>query len=92
MRKNRRIQRALEELQGLILQRYPTASFQVSEGEDPKGFYLDATVDIDDVDEVLDVVRSRLYEFQVEQELPVYVIPLEPVERVLEAVRARRNR
>lgn len=83
-----RVKAALSELQFLILQRYPEAALSVLWGDDPDGFYLGATVDIDDVDEVLDVVRDRLFEMQVEDELPIYVIPLEPTNRVLKALRS----
>jgi hypothetical protein len=79
----------LSELQQLIRERYPEASFEVSHGDDPDGIYLNTTIDLEDVDEVLDVIRDRLYEVQVEEALPVYVIPLQPVERVLQTMRAR---
>ncbi len=77
-----RIQKAVKELQGLILGRYPQAIFDVATEEDPDGIYLRATVD-EDVDDVLDVVMDRLLEFQVEQNLPVYVMPVRPIESVL---------
>lgn len=77
-----RIQSAVRELQGLIQARYPQASFDVAPEEDPDGIYLRATVD-EDVDDVLDVVMDRLLEFQVEQSLPVYVMPVRPLESVL---------
>ena len=84
-----RTKRALEELETLIAGRYPQASFAVVHGEDPEGVYLKATVDLDDVDEVMDVYRDRLLDIQVDEGLLVYVIPLQPVERVLEALCAR---
>src|SRR5437667_11739334 len=75
---------ALDDLQGMIRRRYPAATFSVARGDDPKGFYLKATVDLADVDEVVDQeLLDRLFEFQVEQGLPVYVIPLQPLDRVL---------
>jgi hypothetical protein len=78
-----RVQQALEELKGLLRSRYPEAVFAVAHGEDPEGVYLKVTVDLDDVDEVMDACGDRLLEMQVEEELPVYVIPLQPLERVL---------
>lgn len=84
-----RIQRALAELRGLIAARYPSATFTVSGGDDPPGVYLTAVVDIDDVDEVADVFLDRLVALQVDDGLPVYVIPIEPLERTLETMRAR---
>ncbi|MBI4334071.1 MAG: hypothetical protein HY673_22640 [Chloroflexi bacterium] len=83
---------ALVELKGMIVARYPDASLEVSHGEDPEGVYLKATVDVEDVDEVLDVVLDKLSAVQVEQGLPIYVIPLQPVERVLRDLRSPRRR
>lgn len=84
-----RMQDAINELRDMIRKSYASAAFAVSHGEDPEGIYLDATVDIEDVDEVLDVVRDRLFQLQVEEGLPIYVIPLEPEERVLSRLEAR---
>lgn len=86
---DRRMQAALDELQGLIRARYSQATFSVAHGEDPEGIYLRTTLDIEDVEDVLDAVRDRLFELQVEEGLPVYVIPLEPIERVVQTTRAR---
>jgi hypothetical protein len=87
---NQSTRAALEDLQAMIRRRYPTACFAIAQGEDPEGFYLRATVDLADVDEVVDQgLLDRLFEFQVEQGLPVYVIPLQPIERVLEGNRTR---
>ena len=77
---------AMDELEALISSRYPTASYQRSHGEDPEGQYLTATVDIDDTDDVVDLVIDRLLEMQVEEGLPVYVIPLRRRRRALAAV------
>ena len=72
---------ALRVLEGLIRDRYPDASFEVFDGEDPEGVYLRATVDLDDPDEVMDLLVGALYEMQVERGLSVYVIPVQPLER-----------
>src|SRR6266567_305248 len=85
-----RIQQALTELQDMIAERWPTASFTVSRGEDPEGLYLDATVDLDDPDDVMDLVVDRLLELQVDEGLPVHVVPLRTPERAA-AVRQRRR-
>ena len=85
-----RIQSAVDELTGLIKSRYPAATFSVAEGDDPPGTYLKVTVDLEEVDEVIDSFGDRLLEMQVEERVPVYVIPLQPVERVLEGLRASR--
>ncbi len=88
-----RTQSAINELKAMIRRRYPPAAFAVTRGEDPDGIYLKVTVDVDDVDEVLDqVMLDRLFEIQVEQGLPLYLIPLQPTHRVLEILERKRQR
>ncbi len=65
-----RIERAVEELEGMIRRRYPAATFEVAPGEDPEGVYLWTTVDLEDTDPVLDVVMDRLLELEVDEGLP----------------------
>ena len=84
-----RIAAAVTELQGMIAARYPGATFSVAPGEDPDGVYVSATVDVPDTDEVFDVVVGRLLELQVEEGLPVHVLPVRPVERVIAELRER---
>lgn len=79
-----RIQAALAELRGLILQRFPTATFTVSRREDPEGIYLTPIVDVEDLDEVTNIVLSRMVDMQVDEGLPVYVVPDWPTERLRE--------
>ncbi|MGI8550403.1 MAG: hypothetical protein ACR2PL_06330 [Dehalococcoidia bacterium] len=69
---------ALAELTELIRGQYPDASFETITGEDPEGIYLRAMVDVDDTDAVMDIVIDRLYDFEVEEGLPVYVQPVRP--------------
>jgi hypothetical protein len=77
-----RIKAALAELRGMILERFPEATFTVSRGEDPVGIYLDATVDIEDLDEVTNIILSRVVDMQIDEGLPVYVIPGWPEHRI----------
>lgn len=70
-----RMREAIVELKELIRFRYPEATFDVTEGEDPDGIYLVATVDVDDRNDVIDLFLDRLVDFQVEEELPIYVVP-----------------
>lgn len=79
-----RVQKALMDLKDLIQRRYPGATFEVATGEDPEGVYLTATVDVEDTDEVVDTFMDRLLQIQVDEKLPVYVIPVRPLTRVLE--------
>jgi hypothetical protein len=85
-----RIRSALDELQGLIRDRFPQATFTVSRGEDPDGIYLDAVVDIEDPDQIMDVVISRLAELRVDEGVPIHVLPQRPAKRSLEALDAQR--
>lgn len=78
-----RAQAALDELRGMIAARFPEAGFTVQTGTDPAGIYLLATVDVEDTDEVYEVVVDRLIDMQVYEDLPVYVVPLRPIERVM---------
>lgn len=87
-----RIQKALTDLEGLIHGRYPEATFEVAPGDDPESIYLRATVDVEDTDEVVDTIIDRLLEIQVDQRLPVYVIPVRPLKRVLEELQQPRPR
>ena len=78
-----RIAAALAELQELIQGQYPDAAFQVSEREDPPGVYLKVIVDLDDTEPVVDLVIERMLELQIDEGLPVWVLPVRPLERVL---------
>lgn len=84
-----RLDEAIAEMKALILARYPDATFDVGLGEDPDGTYMIVTVDVEDTDEVFDVVVERLLEMQVEEMLPLYVIPVRPIERTMEYLRSR---
>jgi hypothetical protein len=83
-----RVQSALAELQDMIRSRYPTAIFVAAVGEDPDGVYLTAAVDLEDPDEVLDVVIDRLLEIEIDEGLPIYVIPSRTSNRIAEHLRA----
>ena len=87
-----RVEGAIEELRALIAERYPGARFDVFERDDPEGVRLQATVDIEDTEEVMDVVIDALYDIQVERGLPVYVVTEQPLARVAEQLRARAQR
>ncbi len=77
-----RIQAALAELQDVILRQFPDTMFTITHGDDPDGIYLKPKVDVDDLDPVADVVVRRLLDMQVEEGLPIYVIPIWPDARI----------
>ena len=87
-----RVQAAIEELKGLITARYPEAAFRVStRADEPPPVHLYATVDVEDTDEVLDVVIDRLLELQIDEEIPLHVIPLHTPERNAELLARQRQ-
>jgi hypothetical protein len=81
---------AIDEIKNLVISRFPEATFAIVDGKDPEGVHLVATVDLDDMDEVVDLFIDRLVEFQVDEGLALYVIPVRPVERNA-AIVAQRN-
>jgi hypothetical protein len=88
-----RVDRAIAELKGMILERYPTATFTLARGvDDPEEMHLETTVDVDDTEEVIDLVIDRILELQIEEGIPLHVIPLHTPERVAELLRAHSAR
>jgi hypothetical protein len=84
-----RTQAALKELQGIIKQHYPEATFTVTRSQDdPAAIHLVTTIDAEDRGEVLDAVMERMMALQIEEELPIFVIPIRPRERMLAIRRA----
>jgi hypothetical protein len=55
-----RMEPVIEELQKTIVERYPEAQFEIFDGDDPRGTYLRAIVDVEDTDVVVDIVVDRL--------------------------------
>src|SRR5437762_1837286 len=82
-----RMREAATELQELIARQFPKATFDLVTGQDPEGVYLTAIVDTDDLTSVLGTVDERLVELQVDQGLPLYVVPVRPPERVMQDLR-----
>ena len=77
-----RVADAVAELQQLIKRQHPSATFDVRHGDDPDGTYIWTTVDTNDPDAVLDCVVDRLLELQIDEGLPVHVIPIRTPDRV----------
>jgi hypothetical protein len=78
-----RVNRALNELSDIVRSAHPEATFEVaSAADDADIVQLFARVDVDDPDEVADLVMDRMLEMQLEEGLPVYLIPLRTPERI----------
>ncbi len=77
-----RLQCAVDELQNLIRRVDPMATFQVVPGDDPTGTYVIATVDVEDTECVMDAYMVRLLALQIDEGLPLYVVPLRSPTRV----------
>ena len=74
-----RIGRALNELADLVRGEYPEATFTVVPAEDDAAIiHLVARVDVEDPEDVANLIMDRMLEMQIEEELPIYFIPLEP--------------
>ena len=87
---NDRAQAASVELQRIIAERYPEATFELAQApDDPHSIHLIATVDVDDPDEVGDLVIDRVVEMQAEEGIPIHVIPIRPPARVRAAAEAQ---
>jgi len=75
-------------LQGAISQKYPGTVFQVGRAEDdPNSIHITAIVDIDGPDEVGDLVLDRVLELQVDEGIPIHVIPIRTPKRVMAELR-----
>ncbi|MGH2533556.1 MAG: hypothetical protein ACRDJW_14755 [Thermomicrobiales bacterium] len=84
-----RMKEAIRELQDLILARYPQATFEMGIGDDPLGIHITATVDVEDAFEVVDLYIDRMSDFQIDEGLPIYIVPARPFPRPPETVPQR---
>jgi hypothetical protein len=83
------ITEAVAELCAMIQARYPSATFDVFEHDDPAGVHLRAVIDVEDTDEVVDTVIETLTQMQTERALPIYLLIEQPLERVAEQLKTR---
>lgn len=88
-----RIQAALEELKGLIKERFPDATFLVFQGlgDDLHGVYLEASADTDDTDEIVDTVIDRIVALQIDEGLPIHVLATQTSERLARYLASRQH-
>lgn len=85
---NPRIQAALDELKTRILAIFPDATFDVSVGaigDGSRRVYLHVTADAESVMDVLESCAERLVDMEVEEGLPVDVLPHLTPERMAQA-------
>jgi hypothetical protein len=88
-----RTQAVIDELKRTILSRYPSTTFEVSRGlDDPRAIHLTAIADLDDPGEILDFVIDRVVDLQVDESIPLHVIPIQTPERVLAEMASRQQR
>jgi hypothetical protein len=87
-----RLQEAVTELEATITQHYPGATFALSHPDDePASVQLTAIIDVDDPDEVLDLIINRVVDLQVDEGLPIHVVPIRTPERVAAELQERRQ-
>jgi len=55
-------------------------------GDDPEGYYIWATVDVDDTNDVVDLVLPLIMDIQNERGLDLYFVPEQPMSRIIEAL------
>jgi hypothetical protein len=70
-------QGVIDKVQATIKAVFPEAEFAVHYGEDPEGIYIDAYTTAEDGFHVLDLVNDWLVDLHVEEELGIYVVPIQ---------------
>ncbi len=88
---NPRMTAAIAELTQLIQRRYPGATFTTELGENEDAVFVTAVVDVDDPDEVVDCFIERAVTLQVDEGLPLHIIPIRTPERNLKLLAALRT-
>lgn len=76
-----RMEAAIEEMKALISRHYPSTTYCVYEWDDPEGIFLSAVVDTEDLEAVTDLFRERELDLQIEEDLPLFVVPERTPER-----------
>jgi hypothetical protein len=70
-----RMKAAIAEMKSLISKHYPTTTFSVYEWDDPEWIFLSAVVDTEDLEAVTELFISRMVDLQVDEGLPLFVVP-----------------
>ncbi len=84
-----RYESAIEELKVMILSKFPDVSFEVGRaGEGMRGYFLYVYPEYSEADEIAELVRERMTQLILDENIPVYVAPTAS-KREIEARRAR---
>lgn len=82
----------VDELKKTILERHPEATFELGPGgENPTAIFLDAYVDLDDPFEILDEIGERVVDIQVDEGIPLFVMPRQSPDRARAYERQRQS-
>jgi hypothetical protein len=84
-----RLLEASGELETCIKKAYPHAQFSRLWFDDPEGMQLRVVLPVTDPEEVFDLVCDQLLDFQVEEGLPLYLVPLRPVGEVIKQLQSK---
>ena len=85
---NPRLLEASTELETLIRKAYSDASFSRVWLDDPEGMHLRVIAPVNDPEEIFNLVCDRLLHFQIEEALPLCLVPVRPVSEVLKQLRS----
>lgn len=80
-----KMREAIGEIERLILEEDPSATFEIDESPEPEGVYLRATVDVVERTLIQEKFIGQLADFQIEDELPLYVVLGRTPKRMKEA-------
>lgn len=83
---------AIAELTNLIRDRYPDTIFTTELGEHEDSVFVTAVVDVDDPDEVVDCFIDRAVTLQVDEGLPLHIIPIRTPARTAHLLATERLR
>jgi hypothetical protein len=72
---DKRVQELVDEICGIVRERFPEVEFQLYEGDDPGGVYIHAYADIEDATEMLRLVSERMAEIVEEEGMIIGLIP-----------------
>lgn len=78
---DRKVQKLVDELCEIVRRRFPEVEFEVYEGDDPRGVYIHAYTEKDELVDMLHLVSERIAEIIEDEGVIVGVIPLPKKEK-----------